>query len=164
YGPVNAVGCASAGLCVAGGARGLLVSTAPMAGPRAWRLVTLPRLPAQITGISCPSAALCVAVGSSFGEVLTSTDPARGSWSLARPGRGLGVRRPGRAGVCGRLPDPRGLCVYGCRDQPDQRVVPDRVAVRGGRRGRPRPHVDRSGRGCGRLARDRRDAVERRSA
>jgi hypothetical protein len=87
---MSALSCPTASLCVAGDARGNIVTSAdPAAGASSWRIGTtrasVPALGVGIAGISCPSTSLCVAVDGG-GDVLTSTSPAAGasSWKLTK--------------------------------------------------------------------------------
>jgi len=98
-GPLFAISCPAADLCVVGGSDSLIAtSTDPTGGRSAWRVfhpggsedippgagggsVVFPG--AQVRGISCPSRRLCV--GASFdGRVLSSTDPTggAGAWEV----------------------------------------------------------------------------------
>lgn len=95
--PLLAIACPSARLCVAGSARGVLVSTAPAGGPGAWHLAYTPPAPNNyspaVYGVSCPSTSLCIAM-SIGGGILTSTDPAgsSGAWHFQQsPDHSLGT-------------------------------------------------------------------------
>jgi hypothetical protein len=94
----SAVSCPTATFCVAAGSYdpptpgfgasgpvvgGLLSSTNPAAGPRAWAL-TGTDTGAAIDDLACPSIKLCVAVDSG-GNVLASTTPAKpSSWTTSK--------------------------------------------------------------------------------
>jgi hypothetical protein len=82
------ISCPSVRLCVAGTARGMVVSTDPAGGARAWQPVFAPTAPGgtspAVYGVSCPATSFCVAAGGS--AILTSTHPAGGpsGWKVAR--------------------------------------------------------------------------------
>jgi hypothetical protein len=87
---LQGVSCTSAHLCVAvDDAGGVVTSTNPAGGGRAWRRALVDVVPGPHGGgglvyaVSCPSAHLCVA-GDGRGEVLTSTDPTGGpaAWHI----------------------------------------------------------------------------------
>jgi hypothetical protein len=75
--PLLGVSCFSVGLCAAGNAGGVMVSSLPTAG--AWAPGPLPAR-FQILGASCPAAGLCV-LSSNNGEVSATTTPASGGWA-----------------------------------------------------------------------------------
>jgi hypothetical protein len=90
-GTLDGVSCATESLCVAVGYEGsVYVSTDPASGPGTWAITDVNdgHGGTHLTAVSCPSAALCVAVsggnGEAAGRVLTSTDPASGSWQASR--------------------------------------------------------------------------------
>lgn len=84
---IDAIGCPSTKLCVAGSSDGLLVSTEPSGPASSWQLVFVPptsgNMGPQVTSVSCPSASFCAAVTLN-GDLLTSTDPTGGTsaWKL----------------------------------------------------------------------------------
>jgi hypothetical protein len=90
---LDALDCASASFCVAGGSGGRLeTSTNPTGGAAGWSQSTLTLSP---TTIACPAVSLCVASGSEGEDGLNidaSTDPAAGasSWKVAETAN-LGV-------------------------------------------------------------------------
>ncbi len=65
-------------------------SQAPIRAPPRGRRQAIPNGGKALTGVSCPTASLCVAVDEA-GDVVTSTSPASGSWTLAstHPGHHL---------------------------------------------------------------------------
>jgi hypothetical protein len=86
-GTIDAISCATEGLCVAVGYEGsVFTSTDPAEGASAWTVtdVNEGRGAAHLTSVSCPSVSLCVAVSGGYGEaagrVLTSSAPASGDW------------------------------------------------------------------------------------
>lgn len=88
--PLSAVSCPNASLCVAGDARGdILTSSDPAAGPGSWRIARVDDklivgpFDEGIVALACPSASLCVGADGS-GDVLTSTNPSGGAsaWKL----------------------------------------------------------------------------------
>jgi hypothetical protein len=89
-GPITAVGCASASVCVAFDSQGrVATSTNPAGGAAAWTQVGSVD-PAQpqfgstpVISVSCPSATMCVAVDRA-GNALISTDPAGGAGTWSR--------------------------------------------------------------------------------
>ena len=87
-GALDAVSCASAGLCVAVGKEGIIyASTDPAGGAGAWSIGTTGDGSPHLTALSCPSESLCVAVsgerGPAAGRIVTSTDPSAGQWQTA---------------------------------------------------------------------------------
>jgi hypothetical protein len=78
----STVNCPAIGLCVAGGANGLFVSTDPSAGARSWSPVSVDA--GDVTGVACPSVNFCAAV-TATGGVWTTGNPgstATSSWNL----------------------------------------------------------------------------------
>lgn len=96
---IDALSCPSTHLCVAGSAEGLLVSTDPMGGARAWSLVFTPPSSGQggpqVTSVSCPSTVFCAAV-TLAGDLITSTNPVGGAtaWTLTHLHLPAGVSPP----------------------------------------------------------------------
>lgn len=125
-GALDAISCPTEGLCVAVGYEGsVYTSTDPTGGAGTWSVTDLKggSNATHLTSVSCPSASLCLAVSGGYGEaagrVLTSTDPASGSWqatqldgspdlrgvSCATPSLCVAVAKEGRILVSG---DPTG--------------------------------------------------------
>ena len=80
-GTVPSLTCASQTLCVAGDAKGGILTTTTPTDIDTWHY-TQPDGTASIEGLSCPSTSLCVAVDSQ-GRVIHSTNPTSGAWSGA---------------------------------------------------------------------------------
>jgi hypothetical protein len=81
--PIDGISCPSSTLCVAvDRAGGVLWSTNPTAGARAWHLADVDSAN-ELTGVSCPSTTLCVAVDAEGNVISSSDDPAGGAWSVA---------------------------------------------------------------------------------
>lgn len=100
-GSLGSVSCPSESLCVAVGYEGsVYVSTDPTGGAAAWSVSDVnagQRGATHLISVSCPSPALCVAVSggsnnSNGGKVLTSTDPASGSWQAIQLSSALDLR------------------------------------------------------------------------
>lgn len=88
--PGLGLACPSERLCVAGGTRGLFVSTDPAGGTSTWKLIIAPPAPALKTVVfqgSCPTVSFC-AFPAYGGQVLTSENPSGGpgAWKVARTG------------------------------------------------------------------------------
>jgi hypothetical protein len=81
-GYLSGLSCPSASLCVTYGARKVFVSTDPGGGNAAWHRAAVDSS-GPIVGLSCPSASLCVG-SDGGGNVITSTDPASGTWKITR--------------------------------------------------------------------------------
>jgi hypothetical protein len=80
-GDFTAISCPSASLCVAVGSSDAATSTSPTGGPSAWHHTTIDG-GNELSGVSCPSSTLCVATDQA-GNVLSSTNPAGGVWTVA---------------------------------------------------------------------------------
>jgi hypothetical protein len=106
-GTIDAVSCAGEDLCVGVGYEGsVFASTDPSGGAGAWSVSDVNEghnRATHLTAVSCPSASLCVAVsggnGAASGKVLTSSEPAAGSWRATQlPGtpdlRGVSCATP----------------------------------------------------------------------
>jgi hypothetical protein len=78
-GTVLALACASQSLCVAGDAKGGILTNTTPTDVQAWHYTQRDGT-ASINGLSCPSTALCVGVDSQ-GRVVHSTNPAGGPWA-----------------------------------------------------------------------------------
>lgn len=100
-GSLGSVSCPSESLCVAVGYEGsVYVSTDPTGGAGAWSVSDVNeghRGATHLISVSCPSPALCVAVSggsnnSNGGKVLTSTNPASGSWQAIQLSSSLDLR------------------------------------------------------------------------
>jgi hypothetical protein len=101
-GALQAVSCASQGLCALATYDGwIFVSTDPAGGTEAWSPVNVngkgQKGATHLNSISCPSPSFCAAVsgGSSSanaGRILTSTNPIAGQWQTTQLGSQLDLR------------------------------------------------------------------------
>ena len=99
-GTVPSLTCAAPTLCVAGDARGGILTNTTPTNIDTWRY-TRPDGTASINDLSCPSTSLCVGVDSQ-GRVIHSTAPTSGGWSGATidPGFALTAVSCASTGFC----------------------------------------------------------------
>ena len=88
-GVVPSLTCASQALCVAGDAKGGILSTTTPTDGAAWHY-TRPEAKAAIEGLSCPSTSLCIGIDS-HGRVIHSTRPSTGTWSAVTVDKGFAL-------------------------------------------------------------------------
>ena len=129
--------CPVNGLCVSAVKDSIVTSVNPAGGPAGWPKPVPLDGSTEIQSAACPTTRLCV-VGDGQGNLISSTDPARGSWRLG-PRRSLrdehhGHLLPGCRPVRGHRKRQRDRL-----DQPGRPGVG--LAHRGGRPGR-RHHLD----------------------
>ena len=88
-GVVPSLTCPSQTLCVAGDAKGGILTNVTPTNTNTW-LYTRPDGTASINGLSCPSTSLCVGVDSR-GRVIHSTNPTGARWSGATIDKGFAL-------------------------------------------------------------------------
>jgi hypothetical protein len=88
---LRGISCPSVTLCVAVDNEGKIVySTDPTGPASSWSAAVAPAGISSLNGISCPSVSLCVT--GNAGQMITSTNPAGGTWNTATAGAGLPVK------------------------------------------------------------------------
>jgi hypothetical protein len=88
-GTVPSLTCPSPTLCVAGDAKGGILTNTTPTNSETWHY-TQPDGTASINDLSCPSTSLCVGVDSQ-GRVIHSTNPTSGKWSGATIDKGFAL-------------------------------------------------------------------------
>ncbi len=88
-GVVTSLTCASPALCVAGDAKGGILTNTTPSNVTAWHYTRVDGT-AAVEGLACPSASLCVGVDSQ-GRAIHSTHPTAGEWSAVTIDKGFAL-------------------------------------------------------------------------